>query len=522
VIALDVLSVILLVLLLRRAFAPSRWLLIPLGVGLFAPMWATTGVWYASALQIVPMTAALYATSLFLVVYWQTAHRRWAIAALGAYMIGLAFWEKSLLITVVVAFLAVGFFSDGHLGQRLRGSWRILSAFALVSVAYVAAYVFALAGEEPLDDRPSLSDVGSVAYTAVVEVLIPTLFGGTWNAPSGGPVGVPSPAPWWVGILLLEVALAVVAVTILRNRGRALWAWAMLVVYVALDVFLLAWARFDFFGPLLARDPRYVEDAAPVFTLALALALVQVRRGASAPSAPSSAPGLDVPPAALRSPAAMLAMGAVIINSCLLTTVFIGDMWRQSAGRSFWTTFQADAEALGPISIVDRHVPEDVMAGLFLDKQAASYISQALPVDVAWDAPTESLYVLTDQGAIEPAALPSPVRSLVGPDGPCGYGVKESPRSIPLQSRLFEWDWVVRMSYLASADTTVEVSLGGKPVTVPLRKGPGQVWFVVTGAGSRVQVGIPTDEQGVCVAGVEVGVAEPAPPGQGPDGSPSS
>lgn len=509
VIAMDTLAIVFFVLLLRRAFRPSRWLLVPLAVGLFAPMWATTAVWYASALQMVPLTAALYATVYYLVIHHQTGRYRWLVLSVIAYGIGLAFWEKTLLVTIVVAFVSVGFFTDGRLLRRVRSAWAVLLAFALASLAYIGVYVSALAGQEPLDDSPSLSDFGSVAYTGVVEVLIPTLFGGTWNAPSGGVVGVPDPAPWWASMLMLEAALAVVVATILRHRVRAVWAWSMMVVYVTVDIALLSLARFDFFGSLLARDPRYVEDAAPVFALALALATTAVVRGVSGDG--TGSPATAALPRLVSQPTTLILCGVLVLNSCLLTTSLIAQMWRQSAAKSFWGNFQSDVMPLGPVSLIDRKVPEDVMAGLFLERAETSYISQAFELPLQWNAPADRLYVVQDDGHVSRAVLPSPAKSLAGPDGPCGYGVKASSRYIPLDNTLFDWDWVVRMSYLASDDTSVRVSMGDERVDVPLSQGPGEVWFVVQGQGSRVLVEPPTNGQGVCVAGLDVGIAAAGP-----------
>ena len=509
IIVLDTVGVLLLFALLRRAFVPTPWLLVPLAVGLFAPMWVSTGVWYASALQIVPLTAAMYATVHYLVRHFQTDRVRWLMVSLLAYVIGLLFWEKSLLIVVVVGFVCLAYFADGSLLHRLRRRAGVLACFVAVSGGYLALYLGRVNGTPPLTDRPSLSDVGSVAYTSVVEVLVPSLAGGPWSTPPAGLVGPGVPPSWFVCIALLEAALAVVVLSILRRGSRAAWAWVMLITYVALDVVLLALGRFDYFGSLLARDPRYIEDAFPVFTIALALAFVPVAWFGTIPSRPDRAIGSRW----TRSRGAMAVAVVILLNSYLFTTAITADSWRASAGKSFWTTYERDASALGPVSAIDRKVPDSVMAGLFLDRAQASYIAQAFPLPVSWNVPAEKLYVLTDQGNLREAALASPVVSAVGPDGPCGWGVKSESRSIPLTNTLFEWDWVVRLHYLASGDTVVPVSMGDATVRVPLLKGPHEVWFVLKGQGRTLTVGAPSAEQGVCIAGAAVGIATPKPPG---------
>jgi hypothetical protein len=200
----------------------------------------------------------------------------------------------------------------------------------------------------------------------------------------------------------------------------------------------------------------------------------------------------------------------LILNSYLFTTAVVADNWRASAGKAFWTTFEEDASALGPVSVNDRNLPEPVMAGLFLERAKASYVAQAIPLPVRWNAPTDKLYVLTDDGHLRPAALVSPVVTEIGPDGPCGWGVKANSRAIPLTQTLFKWDWVVRIQYLASGDTTIPVRLGTASTQVPLTKGAHEVWLVLRGDGRSLQIGPPSGAQGVCIAGAAAGIVTPS------------
>ena len=83
----------------------------------------------------------------------------------------------------------------------------------------------------------------------------------------------------------------------------------------------------------------------------------------------------------------------------------------------------------------------------------------------------------------------------------------------PMDGELYEWNWWLRVDYLAQADTTLIVDVGSQSVEAPLLKGAGHVYVPVTAGIDRVSLSVPADGAGVCVAGVRAGAAVPATSG---------
>ena len=71
---------------------------------------------------------------------------------------------------------------------------------------------------------------------------------------------------------------------------------------------------------------------------------------------------------------------------------------------------------------------------------------------------------------VKPAAV-SGARSAAGPLPDCGYAVRSSSTPVQMLGTPPDYFWWLEMSYLASDDGTVQLTIHGHPHLVPVRKG---------------------------------------------------
>lgn len=91
------------------------------------------------------------------------------------------------------------------------------------------------------------------------------------------------------------------------------------------------------------------------------------------------------------------------------------------------------------------------------------------------------------------------------PAGSCGFNVVNGSVVVPLESNAFDWQWAVRVGYLADRDTTAIISLGDDEQEVQLTKGLGEVFVTLVGTGNRVVIHGVDESANVCIGDVQVG-----------------
>lgn len=483
--------------LLRRLFAESYWTLVTLVILAFAPLLTTVTVWYASALQILPWGAALVWMLYFAARDAERPSARWWVAATAVYIVGLAFWEKTLLALPCVLWLAWRFWpGSGRLGLGGLGRrWLLPAATILVSLLYSAAYV--LAQREPvLRSDPTAQQLVDSVRISLGEVWVPSYFGAPWTGFSEG-LSPGSSNAWWMFLILWQIVAALVIVSVLRWRSA--WnAWALLAGYAAVTVALFAFGRINAFGLVLAYDPRYVEDLFILGAVVLPFAFVRPRGSAL----PSPRPLSWLP----TSPRPTLRLVALVgfVNLLLLPSVAVATSWQDSAAKRFVSRARATFDANPGIPVLDRKVPPEVMAPLFLERANASYVLAGLRIPVRWDGAGPILLGLNDAGEGVRPDIAVSSSSVQGLDGECGWRVYDGPIDIELDRTLFDWIWVGRMDYLAAGTGEAQVQLSDRVTTIPLQEGLHQVSFVVVGEGDTLTM-TPPPGAGVCVSKVVLG-----------------
>jgi hypothetical protein len=484
---------------LRELVGPRLGAVIPLSLYLFSPLTLGSFLWYAASIQAVPLQLTLAGCLLFHVRYLRRGSAKDAAAGLVVFVLGLFFWEKALLVVPVLAAVTVLWFSTGGPVRRVVDAvsrhWQVWLAYLVLSVGYLVLYLTTVAWQLKTGGDPG--STVELAREAVVNGLVPALFGGPYaHFPAG--LGLAADAPLSVQLVFLQLLALVVVGTMVVYRGA--WrAWVLLGGYVLLDVLLLASGRIDVLGPMIGRDIRYLADVSVVAAVALALALF--------PTDPDSASRrrFDLG-GALDRPLVAGFVLLVYVNSCWITSLGMVQRWSETSAEPYVRTAQADLRRLGDVVVYDRQPPVDVLSPWFLEDSRVSRIIGPLPEQPRFDAPTDDLRVVDDQGRLRPAQVQVATGSLPGPDAGCGWAVTGAAgATIPIQQSLYPWRWTARISYFAGVATKGKVTLGDRTVPVRFKKGLNTLFVVHTGGVDDVRISGLAPGRTVCVPEVAIG-----------------
>lgn len=525
---LPLLQIAVLQVLAGAALARMLWVLLrgrpvllaPLVLALVLPLGLPAATWWSSALNALPLTAAMAWAVASTLRYADTGRPRHAVGAVAATAVGLFFVEKAVLVPVVAVAVLVG--RQWVRGADLRGIWPATRALWAAQALVVAAWavLFALAvgraggGDVPSDsegDRPGLWGLIDHSYRLAVG---PTLAGGPWRWERwhpGPPMADPGAAAVAAGAL---VCVAVLAWSLLTRR-RTGPIWAAAAVYPLVSALLVAVGRG---GPDTATEIvqtlRYHSDMAVVLAAALALAWAAPRRSpARQRSTPTRRHGSRAqqngPRAARWEPAAVAGLVVVLASSSSLSTATYRDTWAEQPSRDYLEPLvTALRERTAPM--LDAEVPPEVLLPLTApDNRLSAVLAgvDGIPPIGAW---TADPVTIDAQGALHPAAV-VPGRTIgQGPEPDCGYRVTAGGTRIPLDGPLLGRDWVLQLNLLADADGTVAVRLDeGEEVRVPVPQGLGTVFVRVEGSGEGVTLEPGDRVSELCVGSGPVGVLVP-------------
>ena len=482
------------VMCMKAAFGNRPWTTIVVSLIALSPLLTTVSAWYASALQVLPWGAALVWMLYFAIRDTQSPRWAFTLGAILSYVIGLLFWQKTLLALPVVVWLLWRYWpGPGRWGLPPWGRrWAFPLAAVIMSVPFTAVY-FAAQPEQVLRSDPTLQQFIDSIRISLGEVWLPAYLGGPWAGFTPG-LSPGTAAAWWAVFLVWQVVAFLVVVSVLRWRYA--WnAWVLIAGYALLTVVLFAFGRINDFGLVLAYDPRYVEDLFIVGAIVLPFAFA--KPAGSPLSEPRSLSWLPSRVPVLVSAGALV----VLVNLLLMPSIAVGSSWHDSPAKRYVAQARASLEANLETPVLDRKVPPEVMAPLFLERANASYVLSGLRLPVRWNEAGTVVLALKDDGTLVEPVLATSSTSVPGLAGECGWAVTDGPTNIEVDTTVFEWIWVARMEYVASGDGLATASLQGPPVEIPLREGLGEITYVLKGAGDTVLM-TPPEGVGICVTGL--------------------
>ncbi len=518
-------------LLAGAAYARMLWvmlrgrpvLLFPLIAGLAVPLSLPSATWWAAALNVLPLTAALAWAVSSTVLLARTGSRRHAVGATVATVIGLCFVEKAFIIPVVVAGVVLaGWWTAGGgraelhaLWRRTRSAWAGMAVAVLVWAGVFLVVVGRFGGRggfgEADGTRPSFPDLVDHTYRLAV---VPALGGGPWRWDRwhpGPPVADPTVAAVVVGALACVAVLAWSLLT--RRRTGAIWAAAAL--YPLISVVTVAAGRA---GPDVAAEIvqtlRYHAELPVVLGAAAALALAAPLRAPSpahtpgrvTPGARTTAPGRVSPGA--RTAAGVLALVALLASS-VVSTVAYRQVWAEQPSREYVEPLLgALRDRTAPL--LEQDVPLEVLHPVTAPAHRLSTLLTGVPGVPEVGDWTPDPVIIDAEGTLHPAEVAFGRTLTQGPEPGCGHRVGPAGARLELDGPLLERDWVVQLNVFA--DTAGEVGLAfdrGEETVVPVAAGLGTVFVRVDGGGTGLTVSPRGGASELCVGSGPVGILMP-------------
>jgi hypothetical protein len=486
-----------LVALLVRLFGARPAALVPLAAYVSSGALLGSTLWWAAAVEWLPVTLSLLLALYFHVGYWRRRRVRDAVGAVLAVVLGLAFMEKAVLVGGALFAFAVLYGADGSLRQRLRTTWgtasRYWTAHLVVAAGYTAFYLSSAEGSGKADTSSS----GLLALTrhVVLDTVVPSLFGGPleWAGRNSGQV---PDAPAWFRLTTGLLFAAAVLGSLRRRRGA--WrAWVLLLGFTGVTVALLAVSRSGLIGPTIGLDPRYSTDIIAMAVVCVALAWLPTVDEPGAPGDGTGAATRDVPRyrQAAVGTAATAFVVAVLVAGVVSGNRYVGN-WAENPTRAYLLTLQQEI-ASQPVALFDQHAPEQVLEPWFGEERRLSALLRPTGLTPTFRSWQTDLHVVDDTGRIRKATLPGrPASSTTEPlCAPPGQPIRvrlDTPAE-PLST------WTMQFGYVVDGATTLQVELGVGSTVIPLEKGLHIVFVQLDGNGDSVVLTPPPDATGMCV-----------------------
>jgi hypothetical protein len=511
--------------MLRTLIGNRLALLIPLTLYLVTPLTFPDDSWWQSAIETLPLQAALFLSVTAHVHFVRSGRYRHAVAAAIWLAVGLFFFEKAVVIPVVLFAVTAGFLVDGSIGQSLRLSlvryWRAWTAYLVIVAGYLALLLDTLQNSTVKPKPTSLSASLTFSWNLVRETLLPGLFGGPWRwflAPDDAVAfAFPATALAWIAVM----ATCAIVIASIAVRGQSWRAWSILAAWIVLaDIVPILLGRLATVGyaQLLALDTRYVADAAPVAALCIALVFWPVVQ-------PSAEPGGDAPVRSRRrqrEPFAGTTWRAVGVG---LTGILVaGSIWsvnryedvtalQNYVGNVYLDNVRNALADVPPDTVIfDQTMKNLVMASIYYDtftgtgshrKLTSNYGYQSVALapmesaktkrDVRWtmtfDGTIDRLMFITQYGTLKFArikgvsAVPPPRDSCA----PARKGVATLSFSAPSSAG----SGILRIGYLSGAPLAgqaVTVRYAGTSDRFVPAKGLHYAYFSVSGSAANVSV----------------------------------
>ncbi|MDV8002273.1 hypothetical protein [Rhodococcus sp. IEGM 1408] len=510
-------------------------LLVPLVLALAIPLGLPAATWWSAAVNALPLTAAMAWAVASTIRLAETGHRRHAVGAVLATVVGLLFVEKAVLVPVVAAAVLLcwwwtvkgdhGDYKNNQHGDdddetaadhraRHRGLallWRstraMWAAQALVLAAWAAVFAVTV-GRAGGGLVPSDSDGPGPGLWALVDntyrlSVLPTLAGGPWQWERWHP-GPPMADPPAMAVAAGALVCALVLAWSLTTRRHTGPAWALAALYPLASVLMVAVGRL---GPDTAaeivRTLRYHADSVVVLAAVLGLALAAPRRQ-----------GRRALAAARWERWAVAGLVVVVVSSSSYSLLTYRGVWAEQPSRDYLLPLvealrERESSPSGE-PMLETEVPPEVLLPVTAPANRLGAVLAGVPGLPPIGAWTGEPVVVDASGGLRPADV-VPGRTIPqGPEADCGHRVSADGARIGLDGPLLYRDWVLRLNLLVDADGTVAVRLDeGEEATVPVTAGLGTVFVRVEGGGTGVTLTPSGGTADLCVGSGPVGVLVP-------------
>lgn len=493
-------------LVIRAWFGTRPLVLVPLALYVFSPMTLPSAVWWAAALNALPLQLAMLGIAWgALLLYRQHRTRAGTLVILTSVVLALAFFEKSLLLALWLPGLA-WILSEGGLVATAKAQWRHHKALWLPLVGVFSAYLlmYTRVSDRGLSAPEQWGPIAETYQRGIFDTVVPGIFGGPVNwVPAGFASGFAEP-PGWVIALSVEVLIVVVLAGCLVSL-RARQAWVVAAGYVLAAITLYALGRVTGGGtPASVGAMRYTADALLPLVLAVGLSLMPLRDESESALRNRARDALSE----FRLP---LLLGSAVAANVFAVLVIISTLgyyglWSDNPARGWLAnarTTMADGANDGPI--LDQTVPEDVLYGLARPYNQILWLLAPLGEKPPLAPSTNQPRYINTEGRLVPAYVEGIVNE-PGKNAQCGWLLKAGTTKIPLDGDAFEWEYRLGLNYLSDRDFEATVKFGsGAPRSVMFTKGLGESITTIDGGGSTLTISDVPPAANVCVSRAAVG-----------------
>jgi hypothetical protein len=467
------------------------------------------GVWWCMIIESAPYGLFMMVSIWALVRALEGRPGRWwlwsGLAFAGA-VLAISRGTMFLLVLVLVAaYLPIGAPHPRGLRAALnlnRRYWLLLTAFTVGYALYLRVFA-------PISRDPNWEFVQALRYGRDLFLLniVNGSAGGPWlwfSAPGetwNGVLVIPRQVPW-----LYPVAAVVLvgAVVVVRRYRRPLFGYLLGMVVYALA--LTAVAAYGRGGSAIASTGyRYTSDFWILLALFLGLLFYPVLGEAEPFTRRAKALAGRLRARGIGRQAVAGVAAALLLVSSLVSAVEPSLRWVNSQTKSYVDTARASMPGI-PRSA--EFLPQKTMTDLIHPLLMLPFASTEVVFSPDPDFrpfvqySTDGLFGFGPDGTAEQQFVPGTVSQ---PNGVCGYQVTTTPVVIPMTKEVPQWSFVAQVSYLSSADTTVDMTVGPTTHQVPIRSGLHNVFFQVEGPVESVTVRGSDAGVQLCVDLVSIG-----------------
>jgi hypothetical protein len=490
--------------MLFTLFGVRPWALAPLALYLFTALNMPAMMWWAAALNQVPLQLVFFVAVGAWVRYARSRHLGWLAVTMLALAFGLLCYVKTALVFVVLAYLLLAYFSHGSPLQRVRHAVRRAWPALITAVAMGGIYAYHYATNVPSifvgEKRPP---TGDLAEAMLGQSLVTGLLGGPWRWTEVNPptVQIDPPLLATSAAWVVLIGFAAGAALLRRRTGRA---WLLLGIYAILAFGLLVTSRAPLVGVIAGLELRYLTDLAPVAALCLGLVTLPLL-GTTESSERRETPLLAV----TLDPRILVAAVAAVAASGIWSGVTYAKVWHDHHhSAEYMNNAMTDLRNLGgTVDLLDQTVPPHVDPGFTPPSNTTRVLLPLLVDNARFPLASDNLHLLDEQGHVHPAEIDG-LKAKPGPADGCGWRVASSQATIPLEGTAFDYRWWVSIGYLAPQSGTLEVRAGDSTREVPVHRGLGTAFVRVDGEVDEVVLQMQDDAATLCVDKVAVGEAK--------------
>lgn len=452
----------------------------------FAPSVLAVSIWYSAIVIYLPLQATLGFATYFLARYLlRGEQRRDRVLLTLTVLVGLLFWQKSVLVAIPLAFIPL-MVGEGTLRQRARRAVTVLWPSAVLIALFLAVYL--TVPRPQLDTYPVDFPVGRTPgqivefyWTAAGDLVLPAMIGGPFTEMTNAIQPFAATDPALRAVLLVVAGIGIVLTLLFRQRAWLAVLMAAAHVVAAYGLVLFS-SRYDDRGLTSIWENRYLSDPLPVLILAMIFLVTPLRTQ-------TNDAALARPLGPRPQLAAKVALGGYLLLAAALAVGFSVRNWHLTEPNSPkpWVDhLVADATAAGKANLYDSVAPDYVSAVYLFGAVNVSEILAPLDLPVTYNAPASTILMPGIDGRLVEAEVSSPAAGAVaGPQPDCGYLVEAGKKTtVPLVGDIYDYEWAIQLDYFSSEDLDLTVRAGDTETVVPITASTAgtigrRVWVVV-------------------------------------------